>query len=80
MMMPTTTKTEPKARKRKRTIPLPQFWSYTEDRTKFRGQYIAIDGDRILAHGADARVVLATARKYSANPILEKVLPLRSFL
>lgn len=55
----------------------PRFWSYEKDYDKFRGEYIATDGDRILAHGVDARVVLKVARQYAENPTLEMVIPLR---
>lgn len=69
--MPTTVKRQASRRKRvSRAKPRPKFWSYEKDWAKFRGQYIASDGDRILAYGPDASVVLAQGRNFARNPIL----------
>lgn len=46
---------------------------YPEDRIKFRGEYIAHVEDRIVAHSKQLRKVLQKARKYSDNPIIDKV-------
>ncbi len=34
-----------------------------EHRDEYAGQYVALDGDRLIAHGPDGRQVLAEARK-----------------
>jgi hypothetical protein len=47
---------------------------YPEERDRFRGEYIAHDGRRILAHGKDAREVLREARKHAAEPVLQQVI------
>lgn len=63
-------KSRPKAVRRRRP---PKFWSYEKDFDKFRGEYIAFEGDHIVAHGPDARVVLDAARKLVSRPILQLV-------
>ncbi len=74
MTMPTATKAKPRARKRvSHNRNQAQFWSYVKDWTKFRGEYIAFEGDRIVAHGSDAGVVLKQARLLAADPILQLV-------
>lgn len=47
---------------------------YPEERDRFRGEYIAHDGQRILAHGKDAREVLREARQHVEEPVLQQIL------
>ena len=48
-------------------------FKYPEDRMKFKGEYIAYVGDRIIANGKDLREVLQKAKNYSDKPIIDKV-------
>ena len=54
--------------KRIETLP-----KYPEDRMKFKGEYIAYVGARIVAHGKKLREVLLEAKKYNDKPIIDKV-------
>ena len=46
---------------------------YPDDRMKFKGEYIAYIGDRIVAHSKKLQEVLLEAKKYSDKPIIDKV-------
>ena len=46
---------------------------YPQDRMKFKGEYIAYVGDRIVANGKKLREVLLEAKKYSDKPVIDKV-------
>lgn len=37
--------------------------------TEYAGQWVALDGDRLLCHGADARSVYAEARRKATGSI-----------
>ena len=47
--------------------------SHPEERGKYRGEYIAIVGDRIVAHGEDPGQVWDEATKFAAEPLLSYV-------
>ena len=45
-------------------------------RNEYLGQWVALDGDNLLAHGPDARKVYETARSQGiTGPYLDQVLP-----
>lgn len=47
-----------------------------QNRDEYSGQWVALDGDRLLAHGSDARAVYLAAREAGARaPFLERVAP-----
>lgn len=47
-----------------------------ENRDEYLGQWVALDGDRLLAHGTDARRVYLAARAAGVRaPFLERVAP-----
>ena len=41
-----------------------------EHRAEFAGQYVALDGDRLLAHGAEPQPVIAAVRASGLNGLL----------
>ena len=47
--------------------------SHPKERFKYSGEYIAVVGTRIIAHGKDPIIVLKKAKKYSPDPFLAKV-------
>jgi hypothetical protein len=50
-----------------------KVWSFTKDWEKFQGEHVAFaapGSDVIIAHGKDARDVLAEAKKYVEQPSL----------
>ena len=47
-----------------------------DHRTEYLGQWVALEGDRLISHGADALLVDAAAGAAGiASPFLEQVLP-----
>lgn len=47
-----------------------------EHRHKYLGQWVALDGDRLVAHGTNARDVFHTAREAGVKvPFIEQILP-----
>ena len=47
--------------------------SNPKERVKYRGEYIAIVGERIVAHGEDPAQVWSEATKFTAEPLLSYV-------
>jgi hypothetical protein len=50
-----------------------KVWSFATDWEKLQGKHIALaapSSDIIVAHGSDAREVLAEARQYVERPVL----------
>ena len=46
---------------------------HPEEKAKHKGEYVAIVGERIVAHGKDALRVLKQAKRSSGDPLLIKV-------
>lgn len=47
-----------------------------EHRHEYMGQWIALDGDRLVAHGTNAREIFQTAREAGIKvPFVEQILP-----
>jgi hypothetical protein len=46
---------------------------HPEIRQKYRGEYIAVSGQRVLAHGKILKDVMDQARKTDPDPLLCKV-------
>ena len=46
---------------------------HSEIREKYRGEYIAISGKRVIAHGKHLRDVMKHARKIDPDPLICKV-------
>lgn len=40
---------------------------------KYRGEWLAWDGNKIIAHGKDLKSVSVKARKISKRPVFDKV-------
>ena len=49
------------------TDPAPSLRWLAEHRAEFAGQYVALDGDRLLAHGTDPQPVIAAVRASGLN-------------
>lgn len=47
--------------------------SHPEILRKYRGQYIAVSGERVIAHGKHLKTVLHKARKIDPEPLIDKV-------
>jgi hypothetical protein len=50
-----------------------KVWSYAKEAEQFEGEYIAVVGDMIIAHGQDACVVMDEAEKYHERPVLAMI-------
>ena len=50
--------------------PAPSLQWIAEHRAEFAGQYVALDGERLLAHGADPQPVIAAVRASGLNGLL----------
>src|SRR5262249_15784049 len=46
-----------------------------EHREEYAGQWVALDGDRLLAHGTDAHQVFAKARQIATSPFFAHLEP-----
>lgn len=46
-----------------------------EHRKEYAGQWVALDGDRLLSHGTDARQVFAEARQSVTSPFFAHLEP-----
>jgi len=40
---------------------------------KYRGEYIAVSEQQVIAHGKDLRAVLEQAHKFDPDPLISKV-------
>jgi hypothetical protein len=47
--------------------------------SKYRGQYIAVSGKRVIAHGKHLQAVLQKARETDPEPLIDKI-PLQDTL
>jgi hypothetical protein len=47
--------------------------AHPEVRTKYRGEYIAVSGERVIAHGKHLRDVMKNAGKADPDPLICKV-------
>lgn len=47
--------------------------SHPEERLKYKGEYIAVVGEQIVAHGTDFVEVIEKAKKISDDPLIDKV-------
>ncbi|MCI0617838.1 DUF5678 domain-containing protein [bacterium] len=56
-------------------IPKEYYWLLTnpEIASKYAGEYIAIIGESIVAHGKDFQKVLNDAEKFGEQPFIHKV-------
>lgn len=52
---------------------------HPEEEAKYRGEYIAVVGEKIVAHGKDPKTIIEQAKKISPKPLIAKV-PLREGL
>ncbi|MCP4654999.1 MAG: hypothetical protein GY856_06225 [bacterium] len=48
---------------------------HTEIDTQYPGEYVAIVGDAVVAHGRDFEAVLDAAEKHGGNPLIHKIQP-----
>lgn len=46
-----------------------------EHRAEFAGQYVALDGDRLVAHGVDSQEVIAAVRASGLNGLFFTLIP-----
>lgn len=46
---------------------------HPEEKSKYKGEYIAVVGERIASHGKDPKVVIKEAKKLSSKPLIAKV-------
>ena len=46
-----------------------------EHRAEFAGQFVALDGDRLVAHGADSQEVIAAVRASGLNGLFFTLIP-----
>ena len=47
--------------------------SHSEEKQKYKGEYIAIVGEKIVAHGVNLTQVMAEAKRFSAKPLITAV-------
>jgi hypothetical protein len=47
--------------------------SHQEEKRKYKGEYIAVVGEKIVAHGINLAQVIAQAKKLSAKPLIAKI-------
>lgn len=52
---------------------------HPEEEAKYRGEYIAVVSEKIVAHGKDPKNVIEEAKRISTRPLIAKV-PLREGL
>lgn len=53
-----------------------QVWSFAKDWHRLQGEHVALasaNSDTIIAHGKDARAVLAEAHQYVERPVLTMI-------
>src|SRR5215510_2381721 len=55
--------------------PGPSLRWIEEHRAEFAGQYVALDGDRLVAHSADPQEVIAAVRKSGMNGLFFTFIP-----
>ncbi|MEW6104398.1 MAG: DUF5678 domain-containing protein [bacterium] len=46
---------------------------HPDEEAKYRGEYIAVASEKIVAHGYDFIAVIEEAKKYSPDPLITKV-------
>ena len=47
--------------------------NHQEEKRKYKGEYIAVVGERIIAHGVNLAQVIAKAKKMSEKPLIAAV-------
>ena len=47
--------------------------SHQEEKRKYKGEYIAVVGEKIVAHGINLAQVIAQAKKLSEKPLIAKI-------
>lgn len=55
--------------------PAPSLRWLAEHRAEFAGQYVALDGDRLVAHGSDAQEIIAAVRAAGLNGLFFTLIP-----
>ena len=55
--------------------PAPSLRWLEEHRVEFAGQYVALDGDRLVAHGTDPREIIAAVRASGLNGLFFTLVP-----
>lgn len=55
--------------------PAPSLRWLAEHRAEYAGQYVALDGDRLLAHGTDPQPVIAAVRASGLNGLFFTFIP-----
>jgi Family of unknown function (DUF5678) len=55
--------------------PAPSIRWIEEHRAEFAGQYVALDDDRLVAHGVDPHEVIAAVRASSLNGLFFTLIP-----
>lgn len=55
--------------------PRPSLRWIEEHRAEFAGQYVALDGDRLVAHGADPQEIIAAVRASGLNGLFFTLIP-----
>jgi len=47
--------------------------SHQEEKQKYKGEYIAVVGEKIVAHGVNLAEVIAKAKKFSKKPLIAAI-------
>jgi len=47
--------------------------SHQDEKRKYKGEYIAVVGEKIVAHGVNLAQVIAKAKKYSEKPLIAAI-------
>lgn len=55
--------------------PAPSLRWIEEHRAEFTGQYVALNGDRLVAHGADPQEIIAAVRASGLNGLFFALIP-----
>lgn len=55
--------------------PSPSLRWIEEHRAEFAGQYVALDGDRLMAHGTDPQDIIAAVRESGLNGLFFTLIP-----
>ncbi|HZS07515.1 MAG TPA: DUF5678 domain-containing protein [Blastocatellia bacterium] len=55
--------------------PTPSLRWIEEHRAEFAGQYVALDGDRLVAHGTDPQEIIAAVRASGLNGLFFTLIP-----
>lgn len=55
--------------------PAPSMRWLAEHRAEYAGQYVALDGDRLVAHGTDPQEIIAAVRASGLNGLFFTLVP-----